>query len=73
MDQEPFDDAQGFRLATDHQSIRSVYGSYCGPCRKVSVPLPFAQVATKNRVSFFVVLADFAQNKATTTKTTKTK
>ena len=27
----------------------------------------FAQVATKNRVSFFVVLADFTQNKTTTT------
>ena len=30
----------------------------------------FAQVATKNRVSFFVVLADFTQNKTTTTTTT---
>ena len=25
MDQEPFDDAQGFKLATDHESIPSVY------------------------------------------------
>ena len=35
----------------------------------------FAQVATKNRVSFFVVLADFTQNKTKqkTTTTTKTK
>ena len=36
----------------------------------------FAQVAIKNRVSFFVVLADFTQNKTkqkTTTTTTKTK
>ena len=37
----------------------------------------FAQVATKNHVSFFVVLADFTQNKTkqktTTTTTTKTK
>ena len=27
LDQEPFDDAQGFKLATDHESIWSVYGS----------------------------------------------
>ena len=33
----------------------------------------FAQVATKNRVSFFVVLSDFSQNETTTTKKTKTK
>ena len=27
LDQEPFDDAQGLKLATDHDSIWSVYGS----------------------------------------------
>ena len=27
MYQEPFDDAQSFKLATDHESIPSVYGS----------------------------------------------
>ena len=33
----------------------------------------FAQVATKNRVSFFVVLADFTQNKTKQQEQKKTK
>ena len=37
MNQEPFDDAEGFKLATYHESIPSVYGSSCGPCSNVSV------------------------------------
>ena len=36
------DDAQSFKLATDHESIRSVNGSLCGRCRNVFVPLLFS-------------------------------
>ena len=36
------DDAQSFKLATDHETIRSFHGSLCGRCRKVLVPLLFS-------------------------------
>ena len=36
------DDAQSFKLATDHESIRSFHGSLCGRCCKVLFPLLFS-------------------------------
>ena len=50
MEQEPFDDAQGFKLATEHESIRSVMAA--NVVLVVSFQFLFcfvAQLAAKNR------------------------
>ena len=76
MDQEPFEDAQ----VLDWPLIISPSNQSMAANVVLVVTFQFlfcffAQVATKNRVSFFVVLADFTQNKTKqkTTTTTKTK